>query len=290
VSEVYDFGKLISDLDEIDRWLEDIGFVNPDRIRKYKSNIRRMLEVQESGRIADLQETMPFPQAREILWSYVEADEFVRAIVALRKYYGTELKEILHFVLKGPADLYLETARTKQPRDRLFELIMAGRLATAGYQPYFNRGVDVSCDFATMRVDLECKRPLTEGGIEAAIAKGIEQLARATGELGLIALSLSRIIVPGDPEAIATVPAGQTLTYLEQRFGEIIEPAKRFWESRPSTRLSGVLFYAFVPIRILSGPPFYIPTRLERVVPTAKGALKDILGLLLAALNRGEKS
>jgi hypothetical protein len=60
VSELYDFAKLISDLDEIDGWLEEMGFANHDRVRKYRSNIRRMMEVQESGGIADLQQTMPF--------------------------------------------------------------------------------------------------------------------------------------------------------------------------------------------------------------------------------------
>jgi hypothetical protein len=290
LGELYDFAKLLSGLDEIDRWLTGLGFASFDRVRKYQRNLRRMIVAQESGRIADLQQTMPFDQAREILWSYIEADELVRAILALRKYYDAELKDILRSVLKGPADLFLETPKTKQSRDRFFELIMAGRIAGAGYRPHFDRGPDVSFDFATMRVDVECKRPLTESGIEDAIAKGIEQLGRAAGELGFIAVSLSRIIVPGDPEAIDTVPIGSAVTYLEQRFSQIIEPAKRFWESRPSSRLSGIWFYAFVPIRVHPGPPFYVPTRLETIASTARGALKDIQRLLVTALNQGEKS
>jgi hypothetical protein len=289
-SEVYDFAKLLADLDDIDRWLTGMGFASVDRIRKYQRNIRSMIAAHESGRVADLQESMPFDQAREILWSYIESDEFAWAVLALRKYYDAELKDVLKRALKGPTDLFLETAKTKQARDRFFELVMAGRLAVAGYQPHFDRGADVSFDFATMRIDLECKRPLTESGIEDAIEKGIKQLGRATGEMGFIAVSLSRMIVPGDPEAIATVPIGGALAYLEQRFSQIIEPAKRFWESRPSSRLGGVWFYAFVPVRVSPGPPFYVPTRLETIVSTARGALRDIQQLLLTALNRGEKA
>ncbi len=230
---------------------------------------------------------MPLDQAREILWSYIEGDEFVRAVSALRRYYDHELRSVLKSVLKGPADLFLETGKTKQSRDRFFELIMAGRLAAAGYQPHFDRGVDVSFDFATMRVDVECKRPLTESGIQDGIAKGLEQLGRAKGEMGLIAVSLSRIIVPGDPEAIATVPVGSAVAYVEHRFGEIIEPAKRFWEGKRSSRFGGVWCYAFVPVRVEPGPPFYVPTRLEKIASTATGAFREIQSHLLTALNQG---
>jgi hypothetical protein len=288
--ELYDFGKLLSELNAADQWLTGMGFRNVDRIRKYQRNIKRMIAAHESGQMEDLQQSMPYDQAREILWSYIEGDEFVRAVSALRGYYDSELRGVLKSVLKGPPDLYLETGKTKQSRDRFFELIMAGRLAAVGYQPHFDRGVDVSFDFATMRVDLECKRPLTESGIEDAIAKGMEQLGRASGEMGFIALSLSRIIVPGDPEAIVTVPRGRVQSYLEQRFSQIIEPARRFWESRNSRRFGGVWFYAFVPVRVDPGPPFYLPCRLERIASTASGALKDIQHLLLSALNAGEKA
>jgi hypothetical protein len=289
LSEQYDFSELISNLESIDCWLQKLGLSNPDRIRRYLSNIRRMIEVQKSGGLPELQRTLPFDEAREIFWSYVEAEEFVRAISALRTYDHPDLRTILRSALKGPADLFLEKATTKQARDHLFELIMGGRIAAAGYQPYFNRGADISFNFATLHVDVECKRPLIEAGLEGLIRKGIDQLEQGKSELGIVAVSLSRIIVPGDPGSIPTVPNDEIEAYLDQRFGEIIEPAKRFWESRPSPRLTGVWFYAFVPVRVFPGPPFYIPARLERVVSTAKGAHKGLLEMLVQALNLGEK-
>jgi hypothetical protein len=287
LSEPYDFNELISDLESIDSWLQEQGLSNPDRIRKYLRNIRRMIEVQKSGGLPDLQHTLPVEEAREILWSYVEADEFVRAISSLRAYHNSNIRVILQSALKGPADLFLEKATTKPARDHLFELIMGGRIAAAGYRPHFDRGSDVSFDFATMRVDVECKRPLTEAGLEGLIRKGIDQLEQRNSEIGIVAVSLSRLIVPGNPEAIPTVPRGEIEVYLDLRFREIIEPAKRFWESRPSSRLTGVWFYGFVPVRVLPGPPSYIPARLERIVSTAKGAYKELQEMLVQALNRG---
>jgi hypothetical protein len=41
-SELYDFGKLLADLDGLDLWLKEMGLANPDRVRKYRRNLRRM--------------------------------------------------------------------------------------------------------------------------------------------------------------------------------------------------------------------------------------------------------
>jgi hypothetical protein len=114
-------------------------------------------------------------------------------------------------------------------RDRFLELIIAGRLAGACFRLYFDRGVDVSFDFATLCVNIECKRPLSAAGLEALIRKGGEQLERASKGLGIVAVSLSRIIVAGDPEAIATVlERGAIENFLNGRFNEIIQSIKHF--------------------------------------------------------------
>jgi hypothetical protein len=290
MTEAYDFDKLISDLDEIDRWLQSIGLTSADRIRTYRRNIKEMVEAERRGAIPELERTMQLAKAREIFWSYVEGDESARALSALRQFYRPEMKAALQRALKGPADLFLERAKSKQHRDYFFELIMGGRVAVAGYQPYFETYGDVSFDFATMRVRIECKRPLREAGLERAIQKGIEQLGVGDSEMGLIAVSLSRILVPGDPRAIPNVPAAATDAWLEQRFTEIIEPSRRFWEGGRSPKLTGVWFYAFVPFHVYPGPPFYIPTRLEKIVSTARGPKKDLQEMLVHALNCGERA
>ena len=76
--EPYDFAGTLSQLDDIDEWLTLLGHSAHDRIRQYRRNIRNMIEIDASGGMEDWQATIPFAKAREVLWSYVEADEFVR--------------------------------------------------------------------------------------------------------------------------------------------------------------------------------------------------------------------
>ena len=62
----YDFEETLRRLEEISHWLNDLGFVSLDRVRVYRRNIRRMIEVQASGGMEALQESIPFEEAREI--------------------------------------------------------------------------------------------------------------------------------------------------------------------------------------------------------------------------------
>jgi hypothetical protein len=97
VPEPFPFRELGSQLDEIDSWLRSLGYAEYDRIRKYRANIRHMIEMEARGDFASLQD-MSVGKSREVFWSYVEADEFVRAVLPLRRFvvrrdgYFTEIK------------------------------------------------------------------------------------------------------------------------------------------------------------------------------------------------------
>jgi hypothetical protein len=162
-----------------------------------------MIEVEASGGIEALQATIPFAKAREVLWSYVEADEFVRAVSALRYCLGDEPAAApIERALHGPPDLFLEDARNSGGRNFMFELIMGGRLAAAGFSPSFYKGPDVQFEFAGLQVAVQCKRPFSASGLEKNIRKAINQLKEAKADLGLIAISVSRLLNPGDPDNI----------------------------------------------------------------------------------------
>jgi hypothetical protein len=257
VLDLYDFNETLAQLDDISHWLNSLGFTALDRVRIYSRNIRRMIEVRDNGGMEALQTSMPIDEAREIYWSYIDADEFVRAVATLRKSLGDEIAAApIEKALKGPADLLLETANNNDGRNFMFELIMAGRLAGAGFRPSFDKGPDVHVEFAGLQVAIQCKRPFSENGLEKNIGKAIHQLKEGIADLNLIAVSVSRLLNAGDPDGIFEVPDREFgHAYLQARIDAIAEQSKRFWSGKMDR--AGILFYAFTSIRCPGRPKFF---------------------------------
>jgi hypothetical protein len=207
--ELYDFRETLLALDDLDVWLTSLGHNCQDRIRRYRDNIRQMLDVESRGAMEALQASVLWTRAREILWSYIEADEFVRAATSLRRRLGDHIPAApIERALQGPTDLFLETAQNNTGRNFGFELVIAGRLAAAGLRPAFDSGPDISFEFAGLRVAVQCKRPLGLAGLEKNIGKAIAQFEAHNADLKLLALSVSRLVNAGDPEGCLPFLAG----------------------------------------------------------------------------------
>ena len=225
-----------------------------------------MIEVEANGEMAALQATTPLAKAREVLWSYVEADEFVRAVNALRNGYDNEPTAVLiERALHGPADLFLEDAGNNSGRNFMFELIMGGRLAAAGYSPSFDKGPDVQFEFAGLQVAVQCKRPFSASGLEKNIRKAINQLEESKADLRLIVISVSRLLNPGDPDSIPEVLSVELgHQHVQDCIFRIAEQTERFWFGKMNR--AGILFYAFTPIRSQQENGYH-PNRGEAMFP-----------------------
>ena len=283
----FPFEETLAKLDEIDVWLQGHGYKAHDRIRKYSKNIRQMLAFQASDNL-HLLENISDEKRREIFWSYVEADEFVRAVEPLRSCIGDDvLASPIDKALGGPADLYLENQKNSQGRNFMFELVMGGRLAKAGITPSFDQGPDLQFHFNGMRVAMQCKRPFSRSGLEETISKAISQLKIDNADLSLIAISASRLSNTGDPDAIPTVQdprAGQA--YVDARGREIADESRRYWSEKLGR--SGIFFYSFTPVRWLKedGHFGHATLRAETMCPvmTQDQNTKCILVNLISAM------
>ena len=262
----YDFNDTLSRLDEIIQWLKGAGFNKTDRIRVYRRNIAKMLDVNANRAIDDLQATIPIAAAREIFWSYIDADEFVRTMTALRNTLGDKAAvALIEKALNGPADLFQENPNNNAGRNFMFELIIAGRLAGAGFKPSFDNGPDVHVEFAGLQVGIQCKRPSSKASLEGNIRKALQQLKNGTAELNLIAISVSRLLNNGDPFRVPQVQRHEDgYPQLEARVRQIADETSRFWYGKLSP--AGILFYAFVPFRCLAKPNYW-PVRCETIYP-----------------------
>jgi hypothetical protein len=244
----YPFDETIAHLDEIDEWLRLRGLQAHDRIRKYRKNIKEMIELQGRDENLETLQNITEGRRREIFWSYVEADEFVRAVRPLRAALGDELPAVpIKRALDGPADLSLETHRSSQGRNFMFELIMGGRLAKGGFVPAFDQGPDIQFNYRGLRVAMQCKRPFSMDGMEETIGKAISQLKNDGADLNIIAVSVSRLWNSGDPDEIPIVrgPAmGQA--YLDARGRGIADETRRFWKEK--LERAGIVFYGYAPV------------------------------------------
>jgi hypothetical protein len=284
--ELYDFADTLSRLDDLDDWLKSLGHCAPDRIRQYRQNIRNVTAAENRGEIEELKSKITYDKAREVLWSYVEADEFVRAITALRACFGNNLPAApIERALQGPVDLFLENENNSEGRNFMFELIIGGRLARAGFPPSFDKGPDLHFEFAGLQVAVQCKRPLSASGLQKNIGKAIAQLQRDDPDLGLIAISVSRLLNPGDPNRIPEVldaEIGQV--YLKDRLRQIADETHRFWSGK--IKRTSILFYAFTPIRSQRENGYHM-TRNEVMCPVATDEpAATILKCLAQALHK----
>lgn len=166
--------------------------------------------------------------------------------------------------LRGPVDLLGEDERSNDARNITFELIVAGRLAAANLKPSFGDGTDTSTTFAETTFVFECKRPLSAARIEQAISKARAQLTNSTGKVGIIALSVSRLLNPGDPFSVPVTGNGdEAYAWLKCASAQFIEETRRFWQKdRPGVH--GLYVYAFIPMKIGG---LYSPVRHDVFAP-----------------------
>ena len=273
--EQYDFHTTLTRLDDIDKWLNSRGIKSHNRVRAYRRNIQDILDTQAKHEIGQFQTNLSIERARERFWSYIEADEFVRAVDALRSCFKDEVPGApITKALNGPADLFLENADNNRGRNFMFELVIGGRLAAAGFHPSFDSGPDVHFEFANLQVAVQCKRPLSTKAFEKTIGKGIAQLKADRADLGLIAVSVSRILNAGDPNQIHEVSHPEMARgYVQDRLLEIAQQTQRLWSGRLEN--AGILFYAFIPI--CSSDGMYWPTRSEALFPLRPNGVTSTL-------------
>jgi hypothetical protein len=101
-------------------------------------------------------------------------------------------------------------ARTK-PATRRFELSMGAMAARAGLKPNLSSGnPDVSFNFESRFIKRECKRVLSQDKIFGRLCEGIKQLEKSvrsdSSDVGLVAISLAKLINPGDRILVSEDP------------------------------------------------------------------------------------
>ena len=242
-------------LDKIDDWLTGRGFTQHNRLRIYRENlivmrdtdddmatIHSQVQVQDSGRV------------NEMLASCVEGFELSDALTCLLDKQVDIPDELLKRSLDGHPDAAEETSKSNQGRNAMFELSIAAAIARQGLKPIFNLDKpDLEFQFEGRRVLMECKRVLSENGIDEAMSLGIRQLRKkvnvSADDVGLVAVNISRLFNSGN--GWWTVKADvHPVWKLSNMIGRVIEGREVNIRRRKEPSVRGMVFYAASPFKV----------------------------------------
>jgi len=135
------------------------------RLRSHRGRI----DVLERARLAGNLEAVDLDQT---LWSLIESAEFSDIYLGMSNYDPRSLARKFKLILKGPDHPRSETETTSLARNTAFELNVAGRLRTRGFDVSLPHNPDVVCTVGDVRVFLQCKRPFSDRNIRRNITKG----------------------------------------------------------------------------------------------------------------------
>lgn len=248
----FDESSLFDDLDKIDVWLAERGFTQRNRLRIYRENLMAMRDSDDVATIhSQMQEA---GRVNEMLASYVEGFELSDALKCLLDNHVGIPDELLKRSLDGHADAAQETSKSNQGRNAMFELSIAAAVARQGLKPVFNLDKpDLEFQFDGHRVLMECKRILSENGLDEAMSVGIRQLRKKVDvladDVGLVAVNISRMFDSGD--GWWTV-AGKVhpVRALSNMIHRVIEGREANIRRRKEPAIRGMVFYAASPFRV----------------------------------------
>jgi hypothetical protein len=228
----------VSELGDILAWAVQRGITCHSRFHVYKDNIewlrahdrpdketRIYSQLSREGRLTEMVSTM------------LDSIELVETIPTIRAHNVDIPKELLQRVFSGPADAFREDSTSNKARNAMFELNMGAMAARSGLHPTLSvTNPDISFEFEGRCVKMECKRILSGSRITERLKEGIKQLEKsvqsADSDVGIVAISLSKLLNPGDRFLVSDSPHEELSQRLrawlkanEQRFGRMYQPS-----------------------------------------------------------------
>jgi hypothetical protein len=160
------------------------------------------------------------------------------------------LKQKLAQVIGGPGSLLLENQKNSAGRNIMFELALAAQWKIQGLQ-VTEGDPDICIDLGETRFHIECKRPFGEHSVRANLRDAAAQISAKLSRhdhpasFGIVAVSLSRLLNPGNVASFAPVELrGRTIedAIIALRHSH---PEWRKLRFHPST--AALLFHATMP-------------------------------------------
>lgn len=186
-------------LDELCSRLKASG-LESNRLESYQQTFAQNELLIREARYSELQTKIPFPT---FLNDFHESNEILEACGAFADLSVPGLRDRLKKVLSGVRALEQERADTANPRNYLFELVMASTLKRAGFQVHLDRIEDVYFEICGVPCFMECKRVLSERKLGERIGHAAAQVrtrcddSQDSRASGIVAVDVSKLLNPG---------------------------------------------------------------------------------------------
>jgi hypothetical protein len=196
---------IADDVDEAIELCRNIGLadlVQASRFAAYRQRLRELLSALARGGQEAARDVFDTDRILSGV-ALGECAELATLVPFIKSQTRETIRPKLERVLIGPVIPTDEDQNSSRGRNTLFELNLAAKLWTAGLDPTLGERPDLSCEIDGRRMLIECKRPASMGGARKAIAKARDQIVRdlktcRAGSRGVIALSVAKIVNPGD--------------------------------------------------------------------------------------------
>lgn len=204
----------------------------------------------------------------EVRGAILETDEIVEIHNTFSNSTNSIPPLILNKIIKGRfSETQEESAKSDslEPRNILFELTLAAKFQSAGFQVKFNdNDADLTFNFRTYKVFIECKRFFNEKNFESNFRKANEQLLKryqihrlpknsmGIVPIGLTCFSLTKVInrkqlfLKANSSFDAKLKIDETIDKIVLKKSELIK-------RKTHANTIGILFYARVPVILPTG-------------------------------------
>lgn len=160
-------------MDEVIKWLENKGLkASQSRYAKYKGYIDDFYKKGNPNDLSDLEQRF-----KKLNDAAQECIQIVQVFDSFKNEKSVGFEERLQKAVYG-TDFYNPESKTDQPRDFLYELLIASWFNKLGYKIDFEQLTDVVANRNGTTVYAECKRIKSINGLEENFKKACKQLSK----------------------------------------------------------------------------------------------------------------
>ncbi|MHC1683078.1 MAG: hypothetical protein AB6733_09040 [Clostridiaceae bacterium] len=186
--ELTHLSYFMNKLDEVFKWLDSkVLRVHLSRYSKYKSYIDDFYKNGNPNDLSDLEQNF-----KKLNDAVQECIQIVQVYDAFKNENSCGFNDRLQKIISG-ADFYNPEKKADQPRDFLYELLVASLFKKLGYKIDFDQITDVVAKKDSITVYVECKRIKSINGLEENIRKACKQLSKVndtTEHYGLVFIDI----------------------------------------------------------------------------------------------------
>jgi hypothetical protein len=233
------------------------GFrVEGTRLDAYRKTFATINKLIAENREVELVKQVPFATFANDLH---ESQEFIEACDEFPDLTQPGLRDRIVKVLKGVRELEKETPEKGEPRNYLFELVMAGVLKRAGFKVRLDRIEDVYLEYSDRPFFIECKRIHSQAKLQERIDHAADQIGKRCDNAGtpkargIVAIDVSKLL--NDGKAFLQCPTLEALnSEVEDLFTTFRLMRRMDLGTENEARVLGLYVYLRLPGQVLHPP------------------------------------